>query len=70
MPIIEMHMLEGRTAEQKSAVAKAMTAAICDSLKCPAETVRILITEHREPEFYVGGLSKAQRDALQAEQAK
>jgi 4-oxalocrotonate tautomerase len=68
MPIIEMHMLEGRTAEQKSAVAAAMTAAICDSLQCPAETVRILITEHREHEFYVGGLNKAQRDARLLEQ--
>lgn len=68
MPIIEMHMLEGRTTEQKSAVAAAMTEAVCTSLGCPPETVRILITEHREAEFYVGGLNKAQRDAKLQEQ--
>lgn len=70
MPIIEMHMTEGRTAEQKSRVAAAVTAAVCSSLDCPAETVRVLITEHRQHEFYVGGMTKAQRDAKQLEQVR
>ena len=61
MPIIEMHMIEGRTVEQKQRVA----AAVAASLDCSPETVRILITEHREHEFYVAGLSKPQRAALQ-----
>ena len=51
MPIIEMHMTEGRTPEQKSKVAAAVTEAVCQSLDCPASTVRVLITEHREHEF-------------------
>ena len=65
MPIIEMHMIEGRTEEQKKRVAAAVTAAVADSLDCSPETVRILITEHREHEFYVAGLSKPQRAAQQ-----
>ena len=65
MPIIEMHMIEGRTEEQKQRVAAAVTAAVAESLDCSPETVRILITEHREHEFYVAGLSKPQRAALQ-----
>lgn len=69
MPIIEMHMTEGRTPEQKSRVAAAVTEAVCNSLNCPANTVRVLITEHREHEFYVGGMTKTQRDAKAAEQA-
>lgn len=69
MPIIEMHMTEGRTPEQKSKVAAAVTEAVCQSLDCPAHTVRVLITEHREHEFYVGGMTKAQRDAKVLEQA-
>ncbi len=69
MPIIEMHMTEGRTPEQKSKVAAAVTEAVCQSLDCPAHTVRVLITEHRDHEFYVGGMTKAQRDVKAAEQA-
>lgn len=69
MPIIEMHMTEGRTPEQKSLVAAAVTEAVCQSLKCPVDTVRVLITEHRQHEFYVGGMTKTQRDAKAAEQA-
>lgn len=63
MPIIEMHMVEGRTADQKSRVAAAVTEAVCQSLECAAETVRILITEHGSDEFYVGGMNMAQRAA-------
>lgn len=66
MPIIEMHMLEGRTVEQKHNVAAAVTAAVSASLNCSPETVRILITEHGAEEFYVAGLTKTQRDAQQA----
>lgn len=69
MPIIEMHMVEGRTVEQKSRVATAVTAAVCQSLECAAETVRILITEHSGDEFYVAGMNMAQRAAKQKEQA-
>ena len=67
MPIIEMHMIEGRTVEQKQNVAAAVTKAVAESLDCSPETVRILITEHRQHEFYVAGLSKPQRAALSAQ---
>lgn len=70
MPIIEMHMAEGRTSEQKSRVAAAITEAVCISLQCPAETVRILITEHAGDEFYVAGMDMAQRAAKKKEQAQ
>lgn len=63
MPIIEMHMVVGRTDEQKQRVAAAVTQAVSSSLDCPVETVRILITEHAQEEFYVGGMNKTQRDA-------
>ncbi|MCL5042963.1 MAG: tautomerase family protein [Gammaproteobacteria bacterium] len=59
MPIIEMHMLEGRTPEQKSRAAKAITEAVINSLGVRAESVRILITEHRGAEFFVAGVAPA-----------
>ena len=34
MPIIEMHMIEGRTVEQKQRVAAAVTTAVAESLDC------------------------------------
>ncbi|OAN92893.1 4-oxalocrotonate tautomerase [Marinobacter sp. EhC06] len=59
MPIIEMHLMEGRTTEQKSSAAKAITSAVISSLGVPAESVRVLITEHRGAEFYVAGVAPA-----------
>jgi 4-oxalocrotonate tautomerase len=61
MPIIEMHMMQGRTDEQKRKVAAAVTEAVTRSLECSPETVRILITEHGGEEFFVAGLTMAQR---------
>jgi 4-oxalocrotonate tautomerase len=62
MPIIEMHLMEGRTDEQKSGVAKAVTEAVTASLGVRAESVRILITEHGKHEFYVAGTTLAARN--------
>ncbi|MES2257995.1 MAG: tautomerase family protein [Pseudomonadota bacterium] len=65
MPIIEMHMLTGRTVEQKRRVAAAVTAAAAQALDCNPNTVRILITEHGMEEFSVAGVTAGER----AEQA-
>jgi 4-oxalocrotonate tautomerase len=61
MPIIEMHMMQGRSDAQKRAVAGAVTEAVSRSLECSPETVRILITEHGTEEFFVAGLTMAER---------
>lgn len=55
MPIIEMHLMEGRTAELKRNVAVAVTEAVARTLACNPESVRILITEHGATEFFVAG---------------
>lgn len=68
MPIIEMHLLEGRTPEQKSRAAKAVTNAVTDALGVDPQTVRILITEHRTDEFYVAGMNPQQRKEAAAAQ--
>lgn len=57
MPIIEMHLLEGRSGEMKAKLAEAVTAAASDALGVSPETVRILITEHRQDQFYVAGIA-------------
>jgi 4-oxalocrotonate tautomerase len=63
MPIIEMHMMVGRTTEQKLKVAAAVTEAVAKALECSPETVRILITEHAGDGFFVAGKTMAQRAA-------
>ncbi|MGE4373388.1 MAG: 4-oxalocrotonate tautomerase family protein [Xanthobacter sp.] len=71
MPIIEMHMLEGRTTQQKRDVARAVTEAVSTTLNCKPETVRILITEHQNDDgFFVGGLTQAERNQQAASPAE
>ncbi len=65
MPIIEVHLIEGRSDEMKKKLATAMTDAVCESIGAPRQNVRILITEHRTQEFYVGGITVTERAALQ-----
>jgi 4-oxalocrotonate tautomerase len=63
MPIIEMHLLEGRTVEQKRKAAAAITAALTESLGVRPDQVRILITEHGYEDFSVGGKTAGERQA-------
>lgn len=64
MPIIEMHLLEGRTSEQKQRAATAITEAVIGALGVKPESVRILITEHGADEFYVAGVARKPASAL------
>jgi len=67
MPIIEMHLLQGRSVEQKRGVAEAVAEAVTRSLGVRPESVRILITEHSSEEFSVAGVTagaKAERDDM------
>lgn len=64
MPIIEMHLMEGRTPQQKKKAAVAMTKALAESLEVNEESVRILITEHDKAGFFVAGMSMDERAAL------
>ena len=63
MPIIEMHLLEGRTVEQKRRAVAAITAAVSESLGVKPEQVRILITQHGLDDFSVAGKTVAERNA-------
>ena len=69
MPIIEMHLMAGRTVEQKRAVAAAIAEAVTRTLGVRPEQVRLLITEHSQEEFSVGGVTAGQRLELAVEHA-
>lgn len=61
MPIIEMHLLAGRSTEKKRNAVAAVTTALVETLGVGPEQVRVLITEHTEEHFAVGGITVGQR---------
>jgi 4-oxalocrotonate tautomerase len=59
MPIIQVNMGEGRSAEQKRNLVKAMTEAVVQTLDVAPESVRIMIHELGPDHFAVGGQMKS-----------
>lgn len=57
MPFAQIHILAGRTDEQKSAVIEKVTAALVEALGAPPEAVRVLITEVPKTQWGIGGKS-------------
>ncbi|MGI6344502.1 MAG: 4-oxalocrotonate tautomerase [Bacillota bacterium] len=45
MPIVQIELLEGRTTEQKRALAEKVTQAIVESVNCPPSAVSIIIRD-------------------------
>lgn len=56
MPIAEVHLLEGRTVEQKRKLIAEMTRAISESVDVKPEQVRIIIHEMPKEHFGIGGV--------------
>ena len=61
MPLVEIHMLEGRTDEQKKALLDSVTDAIRDSLGVPLTSIRIWIQEFSPKDYMVAGELYAER---------
>jgi 4-oxalocrotonate tautomerase len=61
MPLIEIHLLEGRSDEQKKALLTSVTKAVHDSIGAPLETIRVWIQEMPPKEFMVAGVLAADR---------
>ncbi len=55
MPLIEIHMLEGRSEEQKKALLEAITRAVHESIGAPHPSIRVWIQEFSPKEFMVAG---------------
>jgi 4-oxalocrotonate tautomerase len=59
MPLIEIHLLEGRTDKQKRALLDAVTEAVRDSIGAPLSTIRVWIQEFSQEfspkEYMVAG---------------
>jgi 4-oxalocrotonate tautomerase len=57
MPFVQVHLLEGRTEEQKRAVIDKVTQALVEAVGAPKEAVRVLITEVPKANWGIGGTS-------------
>lgn len=55
MPLIEIHMAEGRTDSQKRLLLDKVTEAVRDSLGVPLDSIRVWIQEFSPKEFMVAG---------------
>ncbi len=56
MPLIEVHLLEGRTDEQKKALLNAITRAVQESIGAPIDTIRIWIEEFSRLSYMAAGV--------------
>lgn len=66
MPIIEVNMLEGRSADDKERLIQAITDAVITAIGAPRESVRIILREMPVGHFAVGGQSFAAKAAAKA----
>lgn len=59
MPLIQVTLLEGRSAHAKAALLQRLTDAAVEALAAPRETVRVILQEVPPAHWAVGGVSKA-----------
>lgn len=63
MPLIQVTLIEGRTAEQKQDFVQRVTQAAADALGSAPETVRIVLQEIDPDNWIVAGETMTQRRA-------
>ena len=63
MPIVNIQLIEGRSAAQKEALIEKVTAACVEAIDCTPESVRILPSDVATQDFGVAGESVAKRRA-------
>jgi 4-oxalocrotonate tautomerase len=62
MPLVEIHLLAGRTEDQKKALLTAVTAAVHDSIGAPLESIRVWLQEFAPTECMSAGVLLADRN--------
>jgi 4-oxalocrotonate tautomerase len=61
MPLVEIHLLEGRTDDQKKALLSAVTKAVNESIGAPLESIRVWLQEFSPREYMIAGVLAADR---------
>lgn len=55
MPIVQIHLLEGRSTDKKRAMAQKVTDAIVEAIGCPADAVKIIISDMARHDYAEAG---------------
>lgn len=55
MPIVNINLIEGRTLEQKRALVKEVTEAICKTVNVTPDHVRIILQDMAKHDYAVAG---------------
>lgn len=56
MPIVEIHLLEGRDVEKKRKLVSSVTEAVCTALGSKPEQVRIILSDMARHDYAIGGI--------------
>lgn len=55
MPIVQIHLLEGRDDEKKRRLVRQVTEAVASALEVPEGAVRIILSDMAKSNYAVGG---------------
>jgi 4-oxalocrotonate tautomerase len=55
MPILQIHLMEGRDDEKKAKLVKQVTEAVVDSLGVPPDSVRIILSDMAPNDYAIAG---------------
>ena len=55
MPIVRIEMWPGRDEDTKDKLIQSVTKSVCDSIKCPAEAVTVVIQDIPKENWGMGG---------------
>jgi 4-oxalocrotonate tautomerase len=61
MPLVNIKLWTGRTAEQKEKLMKDVTETVCKSIGCPGEAVEVIITEVPKENWAFNGVPASKR---------
>ncbi len=61
MPLIEIHLLEGRSAQQKKKLLASVTEAVAESIDAPLASIRVWINELSDEDYMVAGHLASER---------
>ncbi len=61
MPIVQIHLLEGRTLEQKRALVKKVTDAVCESVNVTPDHVKIILSDMARHDYAHAGVLHADK---------
>lgn len=56
MPILQIHLMEGRDEAKKAKLVKQVTEAVVDSLGVPPDSVRIILSDMAPHDYAIGGV--------------